>query len=94
MAFVYIMRSERNGRYYTGPAIDPESRLREHNGGLVRSTRYMRPWVLVYLEHCKDATAARKREYQIKTMKSRLYVEELIRDYSGPNAADTDKISP
>ncbi len=77
-ASVYIIRSERNGRYYTGQAQDPQHRLREHNDGKVKATRYMRPWVLVYIEEFADATEARRREYWIKSMKSRSYLESLI----------------
>ena len=77
-SFVYILQSERNGRYYTGFSSDPEARLREHHDGKVRATRYLVPWVLVYREECAGATAARKREYQIKAMKSRVYLESLI----------------
>ena len=77
-SFVYVLQSERNGRYYTGFSSDPEARLEDHNAGKVVATRYLRPWMLVYRESCADATAARKREYQIKAMKSRVYLESLI----------------
>jgi putative endonuclease len=76
--FVYVLCSIRNGRYYTGFSVDPEARLIDHNNGKVSATRYLRPWVIAYIERCADATAARKREYEIKSMKSRPYIERLI----------------
>ena len=92
MASVYILRSERNGRYSTGYALDVHNRLTEHNEGRVKATRYLRPWVLVYVETCSDATAARKREYQLKSMKSRVYLEQLISEQGLARTALTDSL--
>jgi len=80
---VYILRSERNGRYYTGHSASPQRRLEDHNRGRVKATRHGRRWALVYAEECADATAARKREYYMKSMKSRVYLEALISNWSG-----------
>ena len=47
MWYVYVLVSERNGRTYVGIAIDPDRRLRQHNGhrkGGAKSTRGGRPW--------------------------------------------------
>ena len=76
--FVYVLESRRNGRYYIGFSADPDKRLASHNAGLVKATRHLRPWKLIYREERPDATSARKREYQIKAMKSRKYVKALI----------------
>ena len=81
--WVYILRSERNGRYYTGSSEDPVRRLDEHNAGRVIATRYLRPWSLVYTEECPDGTTARQREYKLKSMKSRVYLESLIERSAG-----------
>ncbi|MFT6714444.1 MAG: putative endonuclease [Planctomycetota bacterium] len=45
--FVYVLKSTTLSRTYVGVAVDPERRLRQHNGELVagaRSTRAGRPW--------------------------------------------------
>ena len=45
--FVYVLSSTTLSRTYVGVAVDPERRLRQHNGELVagaRSTRAGRPW--------------------------------------------------
>ena len=78
-AWVYILQSERNGRYYIGYSTDLVSRLRTHNAGLVKATRYLTPWKLVYTESYDDATSARKREWALKALKSRKLMEALIR---------------
>jgi putative endonuclease len=76
--YVYILRSLRNGRYYVGSSSDPERRLVAHNAGEVRATRYLLPWETVYREQHPDGRSARQREYQIKRMKSRKYIDGLI----------------
>ena len=76
--YIYVLISQRNGRYYTGFAADPKRRLGDHNEGKVRATRYLRRWKLAYTEALPDAAAARKREYEIKSKKSRAYIESLI----------------
>ncbi|MDO8614925.1 MAG: GIY-YIG nuclease family protein [Dehalococcoidia bacterium] len=76
--FVYILRSERTGRYYTGYSADPQRRLEDHNRGQVKATRYGIPWSLVYTESFGEAREARQREYKLKSMKSRAFLESLI----------------
>ncbi len=80
---VYILRSELDGRYYTGYSADPKRRLQEHNDGKVNATRYVRPWTLVYTVQFEDETSARRREHNLKSMKSRAYLEALISEWSG-----------
>jgi hypothetical protein len=43
--WVYILRSEDTGRYYTGSTEDIDKRVIDHNGGRVESTRAYRPWL-------------------------------------------------
>ena len=80
---VYILRSERNGRYYTGHSADPGRRLQQHNSGKVKATRYARPWRLVYAEEFDDRISARRQERTFKSMKSRAYLEALTARWSG-----------
>jgi len=46
--------------------------------GKVKATRYARPWTLVHAERFEDSTSARRREYKLKSMKSRTYLEAII----------------
>ena len=75
----YIIYSQLKNRYYTGYSSDPAERLTEHNLGATPSTRPGRPWALVYTEFFYDKTAAIRRESEIKKMKSRKYIESLIK---------------
>ena len=78
MYCVYVLKSLKSGRYYIGYSEDPDRRLCEHNSGKVFSTRNYRPWIKVYLETFSTELEAIRREREIKSKKSRRYVENLI----------------
>ena len=67
MMFVYVLRSEQDGRLYVGMSADVEKRLREHNSGRTKSTKGYRPWNLVDKEAFPDRETARKREKYLKS---------------------------
>lgn len=48
--YVYVMRSEKDQRFYVGMTSDVSRRLKEHNSGKTRSTKAYRPWVLFFTE--------------------------------------------
>lgn len=73
---VYILRSQRNGRYYTGSTNDLARRLGEHERHASTYTRYAGPFDLVYEEQQPDRSSARRRERWFKSGQGR---EELRR---------------
>ena len=79
MAYTYILYSETLNKYYIGACIDMERKLREHNTGHSKFTSTGIPWKLVYKEEFETLAEAKKRESKIKSMKSRRYIEDLIR---------------
>jgi putative endonuclease len=77
MYYVYILRSERSGRYYVGYTKDVLERLKMHNFGKVPSTTRDKPWALFHKEEFTDSLMARRRELQLKSWKSRKALERL-----------------
>jgi len=77
MAYCYILRSERSGRFYVGHAEDVERRLADHLRGHVVSTRGKGPWEIVHVEKFTDRAAACAREREIKSWKSATRISEL-----------------
>ena len=75
---VYVLQSQRNGRFYIGHSGALEERFEDHNAGRVTSTRHLRPWTIVYVQNCSNATEARKLEWKLKQAKSRKVIEALI----------------
>ena len=73
--WVYVLQSEATGRYYVGSTEDVSFRLGEHNAGRVDSTQASRPWVLVYQEEHPNRGSAVRRELEIKSKKSRRWIE-------------------
>jgi len=79
MPYIYILKSLKNGRYYVRSTIDLDRRLEEHNQKKSKYTREAGPFVLVYKQVFDTPKEARQREYQVKKMKSRVYIEKLIK---------------
>ncbi len=67
MCNLYVLQNLKN-KYYVGiTELLPEMRLLRHNKGDVYSTKFGRPWKLIYTEKYKDMLEARKREKEIKS---------------------------
>jgi putative endonuclease len=66
MFYVYILKSVRTKELYIGYTNNVVRRLKEHNEGISRSTKSMRPLQLVYFEGYADVRDARDRERKIK----------------------------
>lgn len=80
MNTMYILQSEKSGRYYIGSTDDLIKRLIRHNKGYSRYTKDRGPFRLVYKEDFETRSEAKKREYYMKSLKSRIAIEKLIRN--------------
>ena len=81
MWYVYILYSEKIDSYYIGFTENLERRIKRHNDSWGRYSKRGIPWDIVYTEQFDKKSDALKRETQIKKMKSRKYIEDLI--YAG-----------
>ena len=66
--FVYILISEKDGKYYYGYTSNLQERLGRHNSGLVRSTKARIPFKIHYFEEFESKTEALKRELFFKSI--------------------------
>ena len=80
MYTTYILKSAKTGRYYVGYSGNLEQRLEKHNAGYSRATRSGIPWELVWSIDCESKTRAIKLERWIKGMKSKAFIEKIIRE--------------
>ena len=64
--FFYMVRCK-DGSLYSGITVNIAERLKKHNNGTgAKYTAIHRPVILVYSEKCDTASAAMKREKQVK----------------------------
>lgn len=81
--FVYVIRSEKDGRFYVGMSADVEKRLNEHNSGKTRSTKAYRPWKFFFKEEFPTREEARKREKYLKSGFGKKWIKDKYnRSYS------------
>ncbi|HLD60594.1 MAG TPA: GIY-YIG nuclease family protein [Patescibacteria group bacterium] len=78
MYYVYILKSEKTKKRYIGSTDDVTERLAEHNSGKTRSTRYGRPWYVIYTEEFKTKSEAQSREYQLKRFRGGEALKKLL----------------
>ncbi|MCJ0742719.1 GIY-YIG nuclease family protein [Pedobacter montanisoli] len=78
MFIVYILQSEKSGRFYIGQTEDIAKRLYRHSNGHVTATRNKGPWAVVHTEQFGTREEAIRRELEIKSKKSRKYIETLM----------------
>ncbi len=66
MFYVYLLKSEIDGKYYIGQTDNVPERLARHNLGFVPATKSRRPLVLLGYETHETRESARFREHQLK----------------------------
>ena len=81
MYFVYVLKSKKDGDFYTGFTDNPEKRIKKHNSGEVTSTKARKPFELVYLEGALNKTDALHREIYLKTAWGKRYIKNRIKNY-------------
>jgi putative endonuclease len=81
--YVYVLRSLRNGRLYTGSTNDLQRRLSEHARGHSNYTKHAGPFELVYKEEYETRLAARQRELFLKSGPGRRELAARLKPESG-----------
>jgi len=74
----YVLKSLKDNKFYIGFSKDLENRIDEHKKGFVKSTKFRRPFVLVYYEVSFNQTSAIKRERYLKTTYGHRYLKSRI----------------
>ena len=75
--FVYALKSQKYNRIYVGISKDPERRLKEHNKSDTKSTKYYKPWILIYKKSIGSRIEARKEEKRLKSGSGREFLKSL-----------------
>ena len=81
MWYVYILKSEKDNRWYTGMTHDLRKRLNEHNSSKSTYTKNRRPYLLIYYEASLSTDDARARELYLKSGMGKRFVKNRLKHY-------------
>lgn len=79
MWYVYLIKSKKNLRWYTGCTSDLRNRFNEHNGNKVQSTKNRGPFNLIYYEACIDKYDAFAREKYLKSGMGKRFLRNRLK---------------
>ena len=76
---VYILKSLKDLRTYTGHAKDAKVRLVDHNSGRVDATKHRRPLEIIFTEAFETLAEAKRRELYWKSGAGRRKLKEYFK---------------
>ena len=79
--YVYLLRSEKDKKFYTGYTNNIKFRVQQHNAGKVKSTKYRQPFKLIYWEGCLNQKDALHREKYLKSAWGKRYIKNRLKTY-------------
>ncbi len=79
--YVYVLKSLKDNKFYTGYTENLKLRFEEHQKGNVLSTKDRRPFKLVYYESCLDKKDAMHREKYLKTYLGKMFIKNRLKSY-------------
>jgi putative endonuclease len=79
--YVYILESQKYGELYIGCTKDLKKRIKEHNSGLVFSTKFKKPYKIIHYEAFLNKKDAFIREKWLKTGWGRNQVQKILENY-------------
>jgi putative endonuclease len=78
MYYVYVLRSQKDGKLYKGSTGSLERRLSNHNSGKVKATKNRKPLIIVHTEAFNTQEEAINREKYLKTFKGGKELAKII----------------
>ncbi|MFH1384776.1 MAG: GIY-YIG nuclease family protein [Candidatus Omnitrophota bacterium] len=81
MYYTYVLRSEKDNRFYTGFTSDLRKRFRQHNEGSIVATKKRKPFVLIYYEACLHKEDAVMREKYLKTGMGKRFIKNRLKRF-------------
>lgn len=83
--YTYVLLSEKDENFYTGYSSDLVRRFAEHNDGKNYSTKYRRPFKLMYYEACLNMEDAKRREKYLKSGIGKKFIKMRLKEYFKKN---------
>ena len=79
--YVYVLKSQKDGKFYTGYTKNLKLRFEQHQNGEVLSTKERRPLELIYFEGCLNQQDATHREKYLKTHHGKMFLGNRLKSY-------------
>lgn len=79
--YTYILKSKKDGLFYTGCTKDLKLRFEQHKNGEVESTMDRRPLELIYYEACKNNNDACHREKYLKRCYGKMFLKNRLKSF-------------
>jgi len=79
--YIYVLRSEKDGKNYTGYTKNLKLRLQQHDSGEVESTKHRLPLALIYFEGCLNQQDATHREKYLKTYYGKMFIKNRLKHW-------------
>lgn len=79
--YVYILKSEKDGKCYTGYTNNLKLRFEMHQKGKVESTKDRLPLKLIYCEACLNQQDATHREKYLKSYHGKMFIRNRLKSY-------------
>ena len=79
MYYTYVIKSKKDGKWYTGYTSDLRKRFSDHNAGKVSATKNRGPFELIYYEACCSSQDATAREKYLKTGMGKRYLKNRLK---------------
>ncbi len=78
MYYIYVLKSQKNNRYYTGSAQDVGARVAQHNAGKSPYDKLNKPFDILHQEAFSTRGEAVRRERYLKTGKGREELSQIL----------------
>ena len=79
--YIYVLKSNKDGKFYTGDTKNLKLRFEQHQKGLVESTKNRRPFLLIYFEGCLTREDATHREKYLKSFHGKMFIRNRPKSY-------------
>lgn len=84
--YIYVLRSLKDGKNYTGYTKNLKLRFEQHCAGNVESTKSRRPLILIYFEACLNQQDATHRERYLKTHYGKMYLKNRLKHWDNESS--------
>jgi len=79
--YVYVLYNKENNFIYVGYSEDLKERVKYHNSGYVKSTKFYKPLELIHYEAYVNMKDAKRREEYLKTNKGKTTLTTMLKEY-------------